>query len=154
MSQMRPMGTGNTYWKLTACDYRAELPSFQQGSEHQELSDALWPRSNLLSGGGLFQPDVAVVAPVWFEYPSHESEGARSCYVIEGYTQDADGNPLDGCTVRAFTTADGLIDEECNSNSAGFYRMGVYRAGAHFLIANKGGAPDLAGASNDDVMPA
>ncbi len=104
-------------------------------------------------GAGLHVPALNVSAPVWFEYPSHESEGARSCYVIEGYTQDVDGNPLDGCKVRAFTTADGAFQGECNSNSAGFYRLGTYVGGYHFLMANKGGAPDLAGASDDDVMP-
>ncbi len=104
-------------------------------------------------GAGLHVPALNVSAPVWFEYPSHESEGARSCYVIEGYTQDVDGNPLDGCKVRAFTTADKEFHEECNSNSNGFYRLGVYVQGSYFLLAHRSGATDVAGASNDDVMP-
>jgi hypothetical protein len=134
------------FLKYRACDYRASESINQPKSEHEELTDILWPLSRFMSGAGLS-------APVWAEYPAHESDGARSCYLVEGFTQDADGNPLDGCRVRVFTTTDKEFQEECNSNSNGFYRLGVYVQGPYFLLAHRSGVPDLGGASNDDVMP-
>jgi hypothetical protein len=156
MSMFNTIPTGYAalpYCKYRACDYRASLERYQPQQRAKRDVDIRWTRSRLMGGGGLFQPDLALSAPVWFEYPAHASKGARSCYVIEGYTQDADGNPLDGCRVRAFNTANRTFRGECNSNSNGFYRLGVYVAGPYFLLAHRDGAPDLGGASNDDVMP-
>jgi hypothetical protein len=152
MLLVTPASVTVPFLKYRACDYRASESIDQPESEHEELTDTLWPRSRFMSGAGPFTADN-LCAPVWIEYPAHESAGARSCYVIEGYTQDADGNPLDGCKVQAFTTADKEFQEECNSNSGGFYRLGVYVQGPYFLLAHRSGAPDLGGASNDDVMP-
>ncbi len=150
---MQPTPTyGYAYFKFRMNDLRACEQSYQTDSEHEEWTEILWPSGAFVTGY-LSSPDLTLSRAQWWEYPSCDSEGARSCYVIEGYTQDADGNPLDGCHVRAFTSQDGEFRGECDSNSSGFYRLGVFSQEAHFLMATRGGAPDLGGVSKDDVMP-
>jgi hypothetical protein len=116
------------------------------------LTDRLWDRSGLLSGFcGAFD-GINISYAEYYEWPDYET-GARSCNIISGITRDANGDPLGGCAVHAFTTSDDIEQGEAVSDINGGYALDTPRTDAHYLVAYKAGAPDVAGTSVNTIIP-
>lgn len=73
---------------------------------------------------------------------------------ITGITRDASGNPLGGCVVDLYMTATDQVQMSTVSDASGNYRFEDAGAGPFYVVAYKAGAPDVAGASVNTIVPA
>jgi hypothetical protein len=113
-----------------------------------------WPRSGNLMGGwdGVAENQLMTVAPWWGEPWTRSGCNGRLGFV--GYTRDANGSILGGCTVRCFVTSTNELVSQVTSDANGFYIATTPYSTAHYLVVHKTGSPDVAGASVDTLTPA
>lgn len=90
------------------------------------------------------------------EYPG--ATGASVPFVVVGFisgvTKDVADAPLGNVTLNVFRTVDDVRivpPGEFQSETDGTYRVGV-GAGNHYIYAHKAGAPDVAGATDNDLV--
>lgn len=70
---------------------------------------------------------------------------------IDGVTKDATGAPLGAVTVHAFRTSDDVEVDQVTSDAGGMYCVCVYTAGPFYCKAEKAGAPNVAGATDNTL---
>ena len=70
---------------------------------------------------------------------------------IAGITKDSVGTALASCIVKLFRTATDAKVAEKTSDAGGNYSIKVASAAAHYAVAYKAGAPDVAGTTKNDV---
>ena len=115
-----------------------------------------WPYAgNLLGGdaGGSDQNNQITNYAPWYQEPwVHSGCNGRLGFV--GYTRDAYGSPVGGCTVRCFNTATNELVSSVESDANGFYIATTPYGDAHYLVVHKSGTPEIAGASISTLTPA
>jgi hypothetical protein len=79
-----------------------------------------------------------------FQYP----------FAISGFTRDSSGAVLPFCTVTVFRTADGSVAAVGQSDANGYYLLYASSALAHYVVAYKAGAPDVAGTTVNTLVGA
>lgn len=73
-------------------------------------------------------------------------------YTIRGVTKDGSGVPLPNCPIVLFRSADDTIAACSSSDANGAYRIDASPAIAHYAVAYKVGAPDVAGTTVDTLV--
>lgn len=114
-----------------------------------------WPYAgNLLSGAfGDGDGQILNYAP-WWQEPWVRS-GCNSRLGFVGYTRDAYGSPLGGCTVKCFRTSSDELVSTVTSDATGFYIATTPYIDGHYLVVQKPNAvPPVAGASLNTITPA
>ena len=76
---------------------------------------------------------------------------ADNAKTIAGITKDSVGTALASCIVKLFRTATDAKVAEKTSDAGGNYSIKVASAAAHYAVAYKAGAPDVAGTTKNDV---
>jgi len=71
---------------------------------------------------------------------------------IVGITKDSAGAALGACTVHAFRTPDDVEVDQQPSDVSGNYEVSVYDDGPFYLKAEKAGAPNVAGATDNTLV--
>ncbi len=64
---------------------------------------------------------------------------------VAGITKDANGNPLGGCTVHLFKTADDSKVAAAISDANGNYSFNTNPVDLYYVVAYLAGSPDVAG---------
>jgi hypothetical protein len=114
-----------------------------------------WPSSGNLMGGGLSgDADSGIIARAAMHADMWRSFGANGRLAFVGYTRDSAGQPIGGCTVRAFRTATDEMVARVVSDANGYYAATSPYLEAHYLTVHKTSTPDVAGASVDTLTPA
>lgn len=70
-------------------------------------------------------------------------QGAR----LTGVSRDATGNPLGGCTIKIFNTADDVLTASAISDGSGNWTAYPDRAGPYYFVEYLAGSPDVFGTS-------
>jgi len=87
--------------------------------------------------------------------PTHGAWGSEETapiYKICGYTRDANGNPLGGCTVWLFRTSDKQFIDETISDENGYYEFTVPdNVTEYFIRAHKDGTPNVFGTTDRNL---
>lgn len=118
-----------------------------------EFSSPFWPRCSSLMGGsdGVNENCFISLSPCAGDpWPASGCNG-RLGFV--GFTRDAFGSPVGGCTVRCFNTATNELVSQVVSDANGFYQATTPYADGHYLVVHKAGPPDIAGASISTLTP-
>jgi hypothetical protein len=111
-----------------------------------------WPRSGFF---GDTSTDIGVLdaTSLGFETPevTHGSDGRL---MISGYTRDAYGSPIGGCTVKLFRTFDDSLQSVAVSDpNTGFYQLTTpFYPDTHYVMAYKAAVPDIAGATVNTLI--
>jgi hypothetical protein len=66
-------------------------------------------------------------------------------YLVTGVTQDLNGNPLGGCTVKLFNTANDTVSQQVVSDGSGNYSFIVDKTLKWYIVSYLAGSPDVAG---------
>lgn len=121
------------------------------------LPGVLWSGSSFLgmAGGGTFglsADDMSEPARTWdidLRYT-----GGQQAKVLVGTTRDSSGNIVGNAIVRGFVTSTNQFVGQVTSDSTGWYSLpSFYGAVAHYLVAFKIGSPDIAGVSDNNLVP-
>jgi hypothetical protein len=93
--------------------------------------------------------------PDLFEPFSCDGEGTQSMNFLRGTCKDESDTPVANAIVQAFVTATDAFAGEVQANTDGTYVLGVQqsKATAHYLVAYKAGAPDIAGTTVNTLVP-
>jgi hypothetical protein len=118
------------------------------GVSTPSFATCFWPGGASLDGG------VESVRPgAWWSAPWTTS-GANGRLGFVGYTRDAFGSPLGGCTVRCVRTSTNELVAQVTSDANGFYTATTPYGDAHYLtVHNSAVTPAVAGASVDSLIP-
>jgi hypothetical protein len=93
----------------------------------------------------LNQDEAAADFGNW-EPQSFGNQGCAHQKFIIGNCYDSSGNGVSGATVQGYLTANDLYVGEALADANGRYEFGVINPGAaHYLVAYRVGAPDIAG---------
>ena len=115
-----------------------------------------WPgRTGLDASGGEW------LAPIWHDRPDMNT-GAVAAMGFVGYSRDAYGSILGGCTMKLFKTADGSYPAtkdtkvyEVVSDSTGWYSLYTpYHPDTHYIVSFKAGSPDVQGVTVNTLIGA
>jgi hypothetical protein len=80
--------------------------------------------------------------------------GSQNLKFIRGRCVDATETAVASATVQIFLTADDTLQRETIADSSGYYEAGTDKTGAaHYLVAYKPGAPDVAGTTVNTLVP-
>lgn len=114
----------------------------------------LWPRSRWMGGEmgmGMLTEDAAFTG----RYQIQPIAGGGNQQVkIRGVTRDSSAAPLGSCTVQAFLTATAAYVGQVVSDTGGYFEMPTpYVGQQHYLVAYKGGGPDVAGTTLNTLTP-
>lgn len=113
-----------------------------------------WPARSSMMGGWDGEPSNLLLGEAqWWGWPQTRS-GCNGRLGFVGYTRDAYGSPVGGCTVRCFNTATNELVSTVTSDANGFYIATTPYGGAHYLVVHKSGTPEIAGASISTLTPA
>lgn len=113
-----------------------------------------WPTCSGLMGGGLTgDVDTCMIRRAATHTDIWRSFGSNGRLAFVGYTRDAYGSPVGGCTVRVFVTSTNELVSRVVSDTNGRYEATSPYFVAHYLVVHKTGAPDIAGASVDTLTP-
>jgi hypothetical protein len=87
----------------------------------------------------------------WGEFD--QAAGASSRYGLTGYTRDALGTIVAGCTVKLFRTSDDLLLDTTVSDPTGLFLLNTaYYPDYHYIVAHKSGSPDIDGVSVNTLI--
>ena len=114
----------------------------------------LWGRSRMGgsdSAGILFGNDFQSMGR--WDVDTQDVLGGSQQKKIVGVTRDSGGTPLGSCTVQGFLTATDAFVGETTSDSGGYFCLPTQYSGAHYLVAYRGGAPDVAGTTANTLIP-
>ena len=118
------------------------------------FENGFWPRGNQLdaSGDEMLEADLAS----WFASNFEPyNGGCNTRYGIQGITRDAFDNPLGGCKVVCFRTADDTKTGEAISDANGNFTVTTpYFPEAHYLVQYKATSPDVFGSSLNTLQGA
>lgn len=89
--------------------------------------------------------------PVMWEYDVRW-QGARSKKRFTGVTKDSNGDPLSYCVVQLFRTSDDLFIMETTSDLFGNFAVYSPWDTAHYMVAYKSGAQDVAGTTKNTIV--
>lgn len=106
-----------------------------------------WPGDDIDSGQTL-----GLLGRSWWADPSPVS-GASSRLALTGYTRDAYGSPIGGCTVKIFRTIDDSLQSSVVSDSNGWYSITTPYADGHYLVVYRAGPPDICGTTVNTLAP-
>lgn len=107
-----------------------------------------WPGGGAVEGGD----ESALSAARWGDPWVTSGSNGRLGFV--GYTRDAFGSPLGGCTVRCFRTSTNELVSQVTSDTNGQYIATTPYGDAHYLtVHNSTVTPAVAGASVDSLLP-
>jgi hypothetical protein len=114
-----------------------------------------WPSRSSLMGGWDGEPSNLLLGDTpWWSWPSTRS-GCNGRLGFVGYTRDAYGSVLGGCTVKCFRTSSDELVSTVTSDANGYYIATSPYIDAHYLVVQKPDAvPPVAGASLNTVTPA
>jgi hypothetical protein len=85
--------------------------------------------------------------------PFRSQNFTTRAYKIAGITRDSTGAPLGNVTVQLFRTQDDFFVEEKISDGSGNFSFDATPV-AHYLVAYKAGAPDVAGTTVNTLVGA
>lgn len=71
---------------------------------------------------------------------------------VTGVTKDSGGSPLGGCTVKCYRTSDDSLVGTTVSDGSGNYSFVVGQGQLYYCAAWKAGAPDVAGATDNNLV--
>lgn len=74
-------------------------------------------------------------------------------YKLTGVTRDSTGAALAACTVYAYRGSDGTLVAQTISDGSGNYTLVMPTNANFFIVAFKAGAPDVFGASDNNLVP-
>lgn len=114
-----------------------------------------WPaRSNMMGGWDGEPSNLLLGEATWWSWPSTRS-GCNGRLGFVGYTRDANGSVLGGCTVKCFRTSSDELVSSVESDANGFYIATTPYSDGHYLVVQKASAtPPVAGASINTITPA
>jgi hypothetical protein len=132
-----------------ACErLTGEIVAFVDPMDHPgSFRDEWWPSDDMDAGATLGVRGRASWGEV---YPV---SGANGRLALVGYTRDAYGAPLGGCTVKAFRTSDDSRQATVVSDANGLYTITTPFADGHYLIVYKAGPPDICGTTTNTLAP-
>jgi hypothetical protein len=100
--------------------------------------------------------------PVWVDHPDLNT-GTSSSMAFVGYSRDAYGSILPGCTMKLFKTTDGSypnttdvkIAETTSDPVTGFYTLYTpYYPDTHYIVSFKTGTPNVQGVTVNTLIGA
>lgn len=110
-----------------------------------------WPRTGLV-GGSIGAAYGEYIEADWHIEPDL-TRGARSMFGIAGITRDVYGSPEPFCTVKLFKTAsDELVYQITSDGDGAFVVYTPHLVDPHYIVAFKAGSPDIAGASDNNLV--
>lgn len=118
---------------------------------------SLWSFGCRVSGGDLegyaITGDLSESDP--FEPFSCDGEGTQTVKFIKGTCLDSVGAPIANAIVQGFRTADEVFVGQVTAAEDGTYVLGTENGAsvAHYLVAYKAGAPDVAGTTVNTLLP-
>lgn len=108
-------------------------------------ADRLWPRSRHIGSDPANSTAMPLINRVEF-WQDVRPLGAGGWARITGVTRDSTGAVLGGCAVHVFRTSDDLERDMVTSDAGdGTYSVGVDTDAAHYCVAYRPNAPDVAG---------
>jgi len=114
---------------------------------------ALWPMSRFAGMAGDMSNQVnGTYGGAWGTI-AQDFAGGQQAKKLIGTTLDSAGAPLGSCVVEAFTTADDVKQGSVTSDTAGYYALCTFKTTAHYIVAYKAGAPDVAGTTLNTLIP-
>lgn len=120
-----------------------EIPSF---------ANEYWPKSGMAGDAG----DVGPMRSTrWGRYETSFGAGGSSRYGMSGVTRDSFGSAVGYCTVKLYLTAtDALIDATVSDPLGNFLLNTPYYPNTHYIVAHKGGSPDIDGVTRNTLIGA
>ena len=114
----------------------------------------LWPRSRWQGGEmgmGILALDAAFTGR-WA--PPPPAPAGQEQLKIRGTTRDSAGAVLGSATVQGFITSTDVYVSQVVSDTAGYFEFCTQFSGQqHYLVAYKGGSPDIAGTTVNTLTP-
>lgn len=116
-----------------------------------------WP-----GNGGLDASGGEWLRGVWMDHPDLNT-GASSLMAFVGYSRDAYGSILPGCTMKLFKTNDGSlpnstdmkVSETVSDATTGFYTLYTpYYPDQHYIVSFKSGTPNVQGVTVNTLIGA
>jgi hypothetical protein len=126
----------------------------RDGMNGQIYSDIIWPRSRLLAGANQAgSPPWDHIALSYGIYPwITRLGGGFEPWQVFGRTLDQNSNTVALATCSLIDVTTGTVVDTQTSDNSGSYAVGnPYGAGRGFVYAQKGGSPDVAGASDNNL---
>jgi hypothetical protein len=121
------------------------------------LAANVWPGFGLCAIGAVMSPLSAVRIPTVGSQPAvvHALKVMPATFFqIAGVTRDSAGARLGNCVVELYRTIGDAVVGDATSNADGNYYVKGARPGvAHYIVAYKAGAPDLAGTTLNTLQP-
>lgn len=117
----------------------------------------LWPQSGMMSGDRssgycLFGMDCADTD--WWSPPQRAGRGNGATKFIMGQCLDESSVAVSGAIVQGFLTATDAFVAEIACDASGLYELPTPNPGAaHYLVAYRAGAPDIAGTTVNTLTP-
>lgn len=113
-----------------------------------------WPaRSSLMGGWDGVGENLLLGEAPWWSWPSTRS-GCNSRLGFVGFTRDAYGSIIAGCSVKCFRTSSDELVSSVTSDANGHYIATTPYLDAHYLVVQMPSAtPPVAGASLNTVIP-
>lgn len=114
-----------------------------------------WPSRSSLMGGWDGEPSNMLLGEApYYGWPSTRS-GCNGRLGFVGYTRNANGSVLGGCSVKCFRTSTDELVSSVESDANGFYIATTPYNDGHYLVVQKASAtPPVAGASINTITPA
>jgi hypothetical protein len=137
-------------------DWCQEIPKASAWNNTQYLSE-FWP-----GNGGMDASGNEMLSAVWRDRPCMNS-GAVAAVGFVGYSRDAYGSVLGGCTMKLFKTADGSypntkdtkVYEVVSDATTGWYSLYTpYYPDTHYIVSFKTGTPDVQGVTVNTLIGA
>jgi len=122
------------------------------------LPGVLWSGSGFAgqAGGGTFGAffdDSSGYHSVWDV--DLIAGGGQQAKMLIGTTRDSTGVPLANAKVSAYVTSTNQFVGSVTSDTGGYFALPTQYGGvAHYLVAFKAGSPDIAGTSDNNLIPA
>jgi hypothetical protein len=145
---------------LFATDERA-LPAWHRWNSSDRTANRpwdnglLWSAPAFLGGGGGFGWQMSDGLPPTYRPYEQDETGSQVQRKIIGTTRDSTGAVLGSCTVRGYVTATNAFVGQVVSDSAGYFELSTPFGTAvqHYLVAYKGGSPDVEGSTVNTLTP-
>lgn len=115
----------------------------------------LWPSSKL-SGSDVNGCVLGIDSTStcrWGVERAFNDSGCAQMKKLIGTTRDSSGNVLSSCMVQGFRTVDDVFIGQLTSDPSGYFEFCTPYTGTHYLVAYKGGSPDVAGTTLDTLVP-
>lgn len=80
--------------------------------------------------------------------------GGQQALKLRGTSRDSSGNPLANAIIRGYVTSTNAYEGQVTSDNGGYFELPCSAgAVAHYLVAFKAGSPDIAGTTDNTLIP-